>query len=88
MDIHGETVIDGGAVCEGKYFGPTEVYAICIEMEFDSVDGWKYGSIWPTLQEKYPIKLADVHRLEPYWSLCSYVPTGPVFSVPIRTMFW
>ena len=88
MDIHGETVLeeklglllfDGGTVCDGKFFGPTEVYAICREMGFDSDDSWEYGSIWPTLQEKYPIKLADVHCLEPYWSMCSYVPTNPVF---------
>ncbi|KAL5255126.1 hypothetical protein ACHWQZ_G014531 [Mnemiopsis leidyi] len=67
----GLLLYDGGTVCDGKVFGPTEVYAICREMGFDSVEGWLEGLQWPSVQTKYPISLADVNCTGPYWSSCT-----------------
>ena len=47
---------------------------ICREMGFDSVESWQEGLHWPSVQTKYPIKLADVNCTGPYWSSCTLTP--------------
>ena len=44
-------------------------------MGFDGLSSWEYRLLWPELQNKYQIKLADVHCPERYWATCSYNTT-------------
>lgn len=77
VEKQGLLLYSGGTVCDGPHFGPTEMYAICRELGFDDVRAWTAGLEWPSVQNRYSVHIDDVRCLEPYWALCTYVPSNP-----------